>query len=394
MSGVRPFRREDVVEVSDLWLRVFRRRLGPAADSLRDYFRDIFFENPWSDGDLPSLVYQEQAAGIVGFLGVIPRRMTLGRRSIRVAVATQLMAAEGKYAPYAAVQLIERFFAGPQDLSLSDGANDSAAKLWQAAGGQAALLYSLNWIRILRPAQYLRTLLKHSRRWALIAAVLWPMCGAADRLVARGRLGSYWAPGDGNLLVEEDPSAETLLWCIRHLSGSDTVQPEYELSSLRWLLSRAGDKRHFGELRKAVVREARGSIAGWFIYYVAPGEVAQVLQFGGRPRAIRNVLKHLFRHAWERGAVAISGQFAPRFAAELARARCQFVWPGYGVLAQSRDPQILGAILQGDAFLTRLEGEWWARFSDPEWSMHGVPLGAAAPDSAGPLKAPRFETAH
>jgi hypothetical protein len=38
------------------------------------------------------------------------------------------------------------------------------------------------------------------------------------------------------------------------------------------------------------------------------------------------------------------------------------------VLAQSRNPAILQAVQLGDAFLSRLEGEWWARFSDPDWN--------------------------
>jgi hypothetical protein len=31
-------------------------------------------------------------------------------------------------------------------------------------------------------------------------------------------------------------------------------------------------------------------------------------------------------------------------------------------LAHSRHPEIVAAIQQGDAMLTRLEGEWWLRF--------------------------------
>jgi D-alanyl-D-alanine dipeptidase len=38
-------------------------------------------------------------------------------------------------------------------------------------------------------------------------------------------------------------------------------------------------------------------------------------------------------------------------------------------VAQSRNRDILNAVHKGNAFLTRLEGEWWARFSDPEWAM-------------------------
>jgi hypothetical protein len=31
-------------------------------------------------------------------------------------------------------------------------------------------------------------------------------------------------------------------------------------------------------------------------------------------------------------------------------------------LVHSRDPEIMAAIHRGEAFLSRLEGEWWLRF--------------------------------
>src|SRR6185436_8866345 len=94
MDGIRAFRREDIPEVARLWLRVFRRRAEGVSTPLQDYFREIFFDGPWRDPELPSLVYEEGAMGIVGFLGVIPRTMIFEQQPIRVAVPCQLMADE------------------------------------------------------------------------------------------------------------------------------------------------------------------------------------------------------------------------------------------------------------------------------------------------------------
>jgi hypothetical protein len=112
-----------------------------------------------------------------------------------------------------------------------------------------------------------------------------------------------------------------------------------------------------------VVRDTKGEIIGWYLYYVKPGGVAQVLQFGGKAQSIGQVLNHLFYQAWRQGAVAISGQMEPKFALELSRNRCRFSWPG-GVVVQSRNQGILNSIYRGDAVLTRLDGEWWMRFCD------------------------------
>lgn len=367
MGWIREFHRKDIPEVADLWLKVFRRREGPAPVLLRDYFEEIFFNGPWCDGSFPSLIYEEEGQGVVGFLGVLPRIMTFNKQPIKVAVATQIMVDERARPVYAAIKLMKRFFAGVQDLSFSDGANKAAEKLWQASGGDVALLYGLDWTRVLRPTQYVMFLLKSRKPLTPIAKALWPVCQALDAVAVRSRLGPYWLPETANTVVEEEPAEETLLWCIRHLSGDRALQPEYEPDSFRWLLRKASDKKIHGEFRKGVVRDANGEIMGWYLYYIKPGEVSQVLQFGGRPKAIRTVLNRLFYQAWKQGALAVSGELEPRFAKELAESRCGFTWPG-GVLMQSRNRDILNAIHQGNAFLTRLEGEWWARFSDPGWS--------------------------
>src|SRR5438046_196924 len=45
------------------------------------YFERIFFQNPWVDADLPSLVYEDETGRVGGFVGVVPRRMLfLGAR--------------------------------------------------------------------------------------------------------------------------------------------------------------------------------------------------------------------------------------------------------------------------------------------------------------------------
>lgn len=369
MGGVREFRKEDIPAVADLWLRVFRDREVSPPKALLEYFDEIFFEAPWFDPSLPSLVYHDDANGIVGFLGVVPRRMKFQKEPLKVAVATQLAEDENGRSAYAAVKLVKSFFAGPQDLSFSDGANEASERLWHASGGQVALLYSLDWTRVLRPAQYARVLLDGRKRQVPFARLLPPLCVAFDTLVLKSQLGSYWHPEAADAPAEDDPSDEALLACVQQFSADRMLQPEYDLQTFRWLLGQAENKKMYGRLRRRIVREPGGEVAGWYLYYVEPGQVSEVLQFGGRPKAIRMVLSDLIADAWKHGAVAVSGEMEPRFAKELGKERCGFAWTG-GVLAQSRRPEILQSIQLGDAFLSRLEGEWWARFSDPEWTAY------------------------
>lgn len=372
MGSIREFRSKDIADVAALWLRAFRDRDGPAPQRLQDYFRDVFFDSPWRDPALPSLVYQEPGKGVAGFLGVIPRAMSFHGEPIRVAVCTQLVVDESARQSYAAVKLVKALFAGAQDLSFSDGANDVSEKLWQSAGGSVALLYSLRWTQVLRPAEYALLQLRRRKPLLRVAQALLPGARAIDAAVVRGapgvRLRKYRLRQAPGTLVEHEPSNETLLGCVRQLCGRRALLPQYSLESFGWLVSRAGDKKLHGDLRKGVVRGPGGDIVGWYLYYLQRGEVAQVLQFGGRPGSIHSVLDRLAGDAWRQGAVALAGEVEPRFARELAGRGCSFAWPGSWVVAHSRNAALLDAIHRGDAFLTRLEGEWWARFSDPLWS--------------------------
>ncbi len=390
MSSIREFRREDVANVAALWLKVFRRRDGPAPKHLQDYFRNVFFDSPWRDPELPSLVYQEPGKGVAGFLGVIPRAMSFHGAPIRAAVCTQLMVDESARPSYAAAKLVKALFAGAQDLSFSDGANGVSEKLWHSAGGSVALLYSLRWTQVLRPAEYALHQLRRREPLQRLARALLPGARAIDAAVARGALGvlsrKYRLRQPPGTVVEHAPSDETLLSCVRQLCGRRALQPQYSLESFGWLVSRAGDKKLHGDLRKGVVRRLGGEILGWYLYYLQPGEVAQVLQFGGQPGAIHGVLDTLAGDALRQGAVALAGQVEPRFAVELADRGCNFALPGktpgIWAVAHSKNAALLDAIHRGDAFLTRLEGEWWARFSDPLWS-EGAPRGSEHLPSVG-----------
>ena len=54
--------------------------------------------------------------------------------------------------------------------------------------------------------------------------------------------------------------------------------------------------------------------------------------------------------------------FNARFAGELGQMQCFFRNCGELTLLHSKDPGLLAPILAGNAFFTRLEGEWWMRF--------------------------------
>jgi hypothetical protein len=287
--------------------------------------------------------------------------MMHGKQPIRAAVGCQFLVHPARRQSLVAVQLLRRFFQGPQDISLADGANILSARIWEPMGGAVSPVHSLSWIRVLRPA----------------AGALGLACSRSPWLRSMGRIGtSLAALADACAmraapfqykpeLVEQDLDARSLHAALSEHTAHFALRPQYDLPSLEWLLDQAAAKKRHGQLQARMVRDPNGKVAGWFLYYLDAG-TSRVIQLAARPDRVRPVLEHLFHHATERGTAALEGRMDPRFAAELGKMQCFFRNCGELTLLHSRNPSLLAPLSLGNAFFTRLEGEWWLRF-------HGEP---------------------
>src|SRR6266487_3188634 len=85
---IRTLERGDIPQLVVLSQQAFQRRERVGTDAMTAYFERIFFQNPWVDADLPSLVYEDKTGRVGGFVGVVPRRMLFRGEPIRVAVTT------------------------------------------------------------------------------------------------------------------------------------------------------------------------------------------------------------------------------------------------------------------------------------------------------------------
>jgi hypothetical protein len=325
----------------------------------------MFLDHPWKDRGFTSFVYEQEGAGIVGFIGVMPRPMRLAGRPIFAAVSSQFMVDTKRHRGMAGIELMKRFLAGPQELSFTDGASDAARRIWEALRGELITIYGAVWTRVLRPAGYLAERLRGRTMFRGFSWISRFSSGLLDWGAARA-VKAYSAPAAPAYGEEIDEDA--LLKCIAGLPAKYVLRSNYDLESLRWLLGKAKSASSRGELFRILVRDSSGEPAGWYIYYAKPAAVSKVLQIGGKERTIGAVIGHLMRHAWDRGSVAVSGRIEPRFAHELSSSGCRFDFPAVSVLAHARDREILNAIQRGDAFLTRLDGEWWMRFHAEDWT--------------------------
>jgi len=354
---IRPFTPDDIPQVVDLHRKVFPENSFSAAE-LQTHFRNLFFENPWCDEDLPSLVYREDAGKICGFYGVIPRRMRMNGRPIRTAVSSQFMVDPSVRNRLAAVELQSAFFAGPQDLSFTDGANEASRRIWEGLGGMTAFPYSVHWTRLLRPSQYFLERWKERRLFSPLQFAVGPVSAIIDFFAARQRSSPFHQTEQP---PEENFTREILLEQLPKFAATKSLCPDYDERSLRWLLEQASQKKHHGKLRNSLVRNDCGQIEGWYMYYVNPEGISQVLQIVATKNSIRRVLDQLFFHAWRSGSSAVSGRMDPEFTTAFSEERCLFSFTGPRMLLHSKRADLREAVQQGDAFLTRLEGEWWMR---------------------------------
>ncbi len=356
--GLRALVAADLPQIAALHRRVFGESSRLPGDERRRRLRDVFWDHPWRDDRLPSLVY-EDAGEIVGCLGVMPRPMTFGDRSIVAAIGHNFMVAPERRTTLAALAILRAFFAGPQDLSLADG-NESSRRLWAAAGGSIAALYSLRWTRALRPASYAVSLLRKRGLGRLPAAFLAALSRVPDGVATRAGA-SPWRLSSSAL--ESTPlDAAGLATALARFAQRYALRPRHDTVSLAWLLDRLGEAPDGSGLHAIALRQASTSeTVGWYVVQCRPGAVAEVVQLVATERAADAVLEHLFHFTWRRGAIAVSGQLDAALLPALSERFCFFhrARGGSWILLHSRDEKILLEAHRCNAFFTRLEGEWW-----------------------------------
>jgi hypothetical protein len=359
MGTIRTFEKGDVAQVA-----LLHHRVWGASESdphgLRDresYLTSVFLENVTYQPTVASLVYEEQGK-IVGFLGVAPRQMSFKGKSVVAAVASQFIVDPKSRSRMVGVQMVKAFFEGPQDLSISDEANDAARKLWGMFGGAPAFPYSFYWTRPIRPIQYGLSLV-HRRELAALASAVRPFGKLLDAMATRLPFGPLRRPSTeafGELISDED------LWrYFPEVCGDEELYPDYSLDAWKWVLRRAKERLGCGVLQSIVVRNNQKDVLGWYLYYRKHGGTSEVLQIAAKPQWRRQVLGHLLSHAWQGGAAALSGRLQPGWMQALSENHCFFMG-GPWVLVASKKPELVQPFHQGNAIFSRCEGEWCLRY--------------------------------
>jgi len=362
MGRIRAFLQDDIPRVAELNWQFLQGHADPHPPRLEEYLRQVFFQNPWLDSSIGSLVYEE-GQRVVGFLGIVPRPMSVNGKRIQAAFGSGLVVHPESRWTLAGLQLLAAFMDGKQDLAMTDTAGSLSQQIWVRLGGSTSAAYGLQWARPLRLGSYaLYAMSRFGREGSSGAGgrACEVLHKAVNSVATRIPLRRFRRPS--TVATEEELEIDTLLHsCLPGCSADYSLRPEYNRESLGWLLDFMSRMKAYGNLRKVALRDATKEIIGWFIYYVNRGGIANVVQVGATKVQMKTVFDHLSCDAWNHGAIGLHGRLEIQHAQDLSESRC-FFWGSIPLLFRARNPELAKLVQQGDAFLSRLDGEWCLRF--------------------------------
>lgn len=255
---------------------------------------------------------------------------------------------------------------GPQDLTITDGATDAVRRMWEAFGGHVVHLGVLSFVRLFRPWSLGSDLLLERRISRRLAPPVRGLSRGLDRvteLAAPRRLRP-----ERPSVASEPLTPALLLAHAESVAAPARLRTAYDAGYVSWL---------FDELRRVEARgtlwadgvprgplwaelvSSDGRVDGWYVCHLRRGGFCRVLQFASTPRGADTVFAQLSFRARELRAAALYGRLEPRLVGPVTASRC-LIRPSDGrLLVHARDAELAGAVRAGDAFLTRMDGEWW-----------------------------------
>jgi hypothetical protein len=349
---------EDVAEVAELYRLVDSSdwRIPPA--EVPAWLMCTLFDHPWFDPDIPSLVYVDDSGEILGFIGSHVRRMRFEGEPVRMAVSGPLIAHPRVRSRGVGAMLCRRYMSGKQELTVTDSATEEMRKIFELIGGQMMHPGSMAWARVFRPASYLGNRVLHANvhvRHRIKPQARKPL-PLVDALTVRAI--RYFNPPQSTETIDEPLTPELLIENLPLVTRSLRLIPDYDLEFLRWLFAELPQSRTWGTPHQRLVRDDRGRVLGWYVYYSLPGEACQVMQVAARDRYEGAVLDNLFAHAVGQGGAAVKGRVEARILPSLSHRGAVFRFTPRSLI-HCKDTDLLGAVTSGQALLTHLEGQWW-----------------------------------
>lgn len=355
-AQIRPMRKDDVALIARMFVDTYFGSDKPVPPSLPPYLEDLFLGHPWFDPEIPPLVYAVAGDRAAGFMGILPSRMTLDGRPVRAAIGHSILVDKPKENPLVAAKLVRAFFAGKQELTLSEWSSPLAVGLWKPLGGRTIPGYGTDWVRVLRPSGLATYFLGD-----LAAKLTRPLTAATDFLVTHAKMNPLRLETQtAGTFTDRDATDAEIAEHLPSLTAGYRLRPEDDSAKLLWQLGHASQKSFYGTTHKRLVFAKNGRPLGVYIYYGQRHRVGFVMQLLARPEGMEATVDSLLAHADAQGCVALFGKIEPNTSAALLSRRSVLV-QRTSTQIHCKTADIVTAIRCGDAFLMGLAGESWTR---------------------------------
>lgn len=352
---VRPMRVDDIPAVRALFTQVFRPKSTSNSESFDQYFRHVFFENPYYDADLCSIVHEDSKGEIDSTLCVLPIPYHVDGKIVMGRLLCAYMMRPGG-SPRGAAELTLTLRSRPNDFSFSDSAAPVSTRHFSAVGGITLDTHGLAWTRIFRGASYVAQFVAE-RRAALRG---WPAAKVGKLLDALVPIPKLRNSTNGKLAVREIDQGEAI-GLIRQLLPTYDAYPAWTEQDLQWVLNLARDNRAAGELRFCAVSGKGDEPVGFFCYYARANGIAEVLSVLALKTREQAVVEVMLSHLQEAGHIAAQGRADPRFLGALSQQSVMFFRLKANVCVVTANPGVVNALDHNDIFIGGLAGESWSR---------------------------------
>lgn len=306
-------------------------------------------DHPWSDPELPSLVAAGDDGRIVGFVASQVRRMRFDGAPIRGVCASDLIVDPAYRAGAPGVLLMTRLLSGPQAVTWSDSATDAVVRVWRTVGGGVDYSRAADFMLVLRPLRWFRSLLGARVRRDGSWHRLTPVKAIPARASPRGMAGDPE-------VVARDTTPGEIAEHLPEISRRTRVHVDWDAEQLAHALDQVG--RLSGRPICSLVTR-RGRAIGWYAFLARPRGVSRVLHLAASHGSVDRVFDRLVEQAAEIGSAVLAGRAEPHLEWSLRGrgAALNYVWQP---VIRAQDPALAAALASESSLLTPLDGELFA----------------------------------
>jgi hypothetical protein len=351
MAEIRPLDPTDLPAITALFdanLPAWRLK-----GTLSEFLQATLLDDPWTDDQLPSLVATQDGA-VVGFIACQVRRFSFGDRDLRAVCASHLIVDPNHRSGAVGALMFRRMLTAGQDFTYSDTANDEVARMVRAFGGDLDHTRACDWMFLLRPGRWLRTLTARVAMGRDLGHEV-PVGVLPFKSLRPGAARRTVPTLDPEIRIEE-AGAAAIVENLEGIGGGYRLRPRYDAVFLDFLFSQLAAQFE-GSVHRLVWRGDRA--VGWYACVPLSSAIHRVIHLLAAEREGEAVLAALLNDTRSKGAAAVCGRLEPHLTRAL-----EPLLPALGFARRpwthTRDAEISAALASSGGLLTQLNSEWFA----------------------------------